>query len=489
MQFSSGNNSHFGLKTIFVTLKDKEILGDKNVVTIVKQALPTYEENSKQIKDLKAIYSGNQAILNRTNDKTTVNEKVNLNIIPTVVDTIAGLYLGEKIDYVYSSPTETDEKTIKQKQADVAVINRYMRYCGDILCDKNALTEMLITGVAYQFCGGNEDKNRPFLLTSLPSENCFTIHTNKIGYPIIANCVVSNYTLTNKVSGDSKEVKTILVYTNDKKYTLSNNNDKNELKLTKTEKHYCSTNPIQLIKLNQFALSLVARLESAQNAFNVAVSDSINATIEQIRSLLAIYNAEITKDEAKDIKETGILNLVAPDGRNISAEYITKPLDENINRLRQFLFDIILFIAGVPTENTGGSGNNGAVAMASGFFGANIDAYFNELEFQLPKQNQIDIVIDALSRRKLIKSNISSFEIEVRFDRNKLTSLKENADALAVLLANHIPTRDALKVTGIFGDVDRIANEMDKVEQEILNTAVDTVVEEKVIENGVEENK
>ena len=125
--------------------------------------------------------------------------------------------------------------------------------------------------------------------------------------------------------------------------------------------------------------------------------------------------------------------------------------------------------------------------MASGFFGANISAYFNELEYQELKQNQLDNVISALKRRKIIKSDISSFDIEIRFDRNKLTSLKENADALAVLLNAHIPPRDALKVSGIFSDVDGVANQMEKLEKQINDATQKAVIDDLTKPN--EENK
>lgn len=452
--------SHFGLKTIFTS--EKEITKD-NIISIIENAMPIFLENQKQIIELKEIFVGDQEILQRQNDKTSTNEKFNINILPTIVNTMAGLYLGEKIDYVYAN-IDADDK----KKEDIAIINRYMRYSGDILCDKNALIEMLISGIAYQFCAGDEEE--PFMIANIPSENCFAIYNTNIGYPIIATCVYSsidndNYTLT--------------VFTKTDKIVLVTDKDgKLRIDIENSMPHECPKNPIQVIKFNEYALSLVAQLESVQNAFNLAISDSINAIIEQIRAMLVINGAEITKDDAKLAKETGVLNVTNPNGTPISTAYLSKPLDENINSLRTFLFDLALFMAGVPSQETGGSGNNGAVAMASGFFGANISAYFNELEFQKPKQNQIDNAIEALKRKGIIKSDISSFDIQIRFDRNKLSSLKENADALAVLLKCNIPPRDALKVAGIFSDADNIANEMENIKKTAINKIVDEVTKD-----------
>lgn len=487
MTYSSGNNKHFGLTKISTS---EESINETNVVDIATKALNNFKVNQNQIIELKEIYCGKQAILERTNDKTTINEKVNINILPTIITTIAGLYLGEKVDYVYVGLDENESVKLA-KQKDITLINRYMRYCGDILCDKNSLIEMLISGVAYQFCSGNDEKNKPFLLTNIPSENCFVIQSTKVGFPVLATCIYSNENnLVNKKDGDNEEILT--VFTEDMKYVLVNGNKGWEINREKSMQHECPCNPIQMIKFNDYGLSLVAQLESIQNAFNVTISDSINSTIEHIRAMLVVLGAEITKENAEIAKQTGILNATATDGRNITAQYIAKPIDENINSLRQFLFDIALFVAGVPTQSTGGSGNNGAVAMASGFFGANISAYFNELEYQQPKQCQIDNVISALRRAKIITSDISSFDIEIRFDRNKLTSLKEAADALAILLSNKIPTRDALKVVGIFGDVDRIANEMEKIKQQYTNAVVDGLVnnnQEGVTDNETKQNQ
>lgn len=471
IEFVAGNMSHFGLKNIYTS--EKEITQD-NILKHIQSFYNEFEKNRKQILQLKDIMVGKQAILSRAQYKETPNEQVNINIIFPIVNTIAGLYLGEKIDYIYN-----DED--KQKTKDTIELVKHLRYNGDILLDKNSLVEMLVCGYALQYSGSKDDKKSPVLLANIESENGFVVRYTGVGKPVVLTCIVgeeveNNTTIAN---GEKSQAKTVLAcFTDTEKITLiqdsMSSSENNGWKIDKDEEktllHNMPRNPIQEIQLNPYLYSLVAQLEAAQNAFNVSVSDSINSIIQQIRALLVILGAEITKEDAENAQKTGVLNATSANGQQITASFLTKPLDEGIINLRTFLFDIIGFIAGLP--KTGGtSGNAGAAYAASGLLQANQNAYFNELEFQKPKQALIDNVITALRDNKIIKSNLSSFDIEIRFDRNKLTDIQSSTTALATLLGiNGMPAKDALKVVGLFSDIDSVSKKIEEaVKKSVIN--------------------
>lgn len=445
LAFSSGNELHYGLKPIYTDVDEINI---SNIAKIVEQSLPIYKDNRKQILELKSIYCGKQAILSRTNDISDINEKVNLNILPTLITTVAGLWLGEKIDYVLDKD-DIQDQDIK----DIKKLNKILRNSGDILCDKHSLIDILISGVSYQFCGG--DIYKDIKLRTLKSEDCFSIRSNRIGNDIILTGIYSN--LNN--------IERITCFTQKEEYNLVRESGQSNFTI-ESKLHLLPENPLQEIKANEFYLSMVAQLEAAQNAFNVAISDTINGIISQIRSILLITGGELTDDNVQGAKKNGILNVVAEDGRNVTGAFLQKPIDDAVNKLREDLFDLMIFIAGLPSNNVSTSGNNGAVLFGGGYYTANQNAYFNELEFKLPKQNIIENTISLLKQNGKIKGEITSEDIEIRFDRTRLTSLLDNANALSLLISSGMPIKDSIKVTGIFNDVDRVAEEAKKIIEE-----------------------
>lgn len=452
IKYNAGNDNHFGLEQIFT---DQVEVTESNIKDIINNSFATYEQNAEQITELKQIFKGEQAILQRKNHKSEINEKININILPAIINTVAGLWLGEKIDYVYNGNAEDTNKI-----EDVGTLTKYMRYANDILCDKNSLVEMLIAGVAYQHTGAGKG-NKKVKINKIPSESCFTIHSKEIGYPVLLNCIYS------KTNNNIK----ITAYSDTTKYVLTQDGTTAEYKVA-SSLHLLPQNPIQQLKLNEYYLSMLSQLEACQNAFNLAISDSINGTIAQIQSLLYVLNAEIDKDDLELVKEKGILSATSKDGKQISLGYVQKTLDENIVQLRQDIMEYAIFIAGLPSTGGGTSGNTGAVLFGSGYYTANQNAYFNELEFKEPKQNIIDNVLEILRIDNIIKTDLSSFDIEIRFDRNKLTSVLDNANALAILIGTGAPVKDSIKVTGLFNDIDRVAKDMEQRIKEIAMTKV-----------------
>lgn len=475
--YSSGNILHYGLNNIYTVEKE---LNRDNLPELIQYFYVKFLENRKQIIELKKIMVGNQAILNRpTDEKTSVNEKVNINIIFPIVNTMAGIFLGEKVDYIYNGDDT-------QKISDTIDLVKHLRYNGDILLDKNSLVEMLVSGLAYQYSGGKEDKKSPILLANIVSENCFSVRSKSVGNPIKLTCIVGEE-IVEKPYKQSREYQITKIkltcFTDTEKITLvQGGKNYKDWEIVEAESgfHQMPKNPIQEIQLNSYLYSLVAQLEAAQNAFNVAVSDSINSIIQQIRALLVIIGAEITKEDAENANITGVLNATSATGQQITASFLTKPLDEGIVNLRQFLFDIIVFISGLPKTDGGTSGNAGAAFAASGLLQANQNAYFNELEFQKPKQALIDNVIAALKANEppLIKSDLSSFDIEIRFDRNKLTDIVSSATALATLLGiNGMPIKPALKAVGLFSEIDKVAAEMEtKIKEAVVSGLTKAII-------------
>lgn len=473
----SNTNSgiHFGLKEI---LSDYEEVNENNIIDILDKAKSDIEENRYAILELKEFYKGKQPILYRVNNKSEINEKININILPAVTSTLAGLWLGEKVDYVLNA--ELDDTLLEEKRKDISIINKQLRYLGDILCDKYSLTDMLISGVAYQFCGG-DTKNGELVpkLCEVKSENCFTIRKTTIGNDILLTGIYS------EINGEV----IYTCYSDDYKFIVRRKGTESSCEKVA---HYLPHNPLQEIKLNDYYLSMVAQLESCQNALNLTISDTINNLIGQVRSLLLITGGELTKENVEKAKASGVLNVVAQDGRNVTGSFLKNSIDESVSKIRQEILDIVYMIAGLPSVGSSTSGNNGAVFYGSGFYTANQNAYFNELEFKKPKQRLIDNLIEVLRMKSIIKSDISSYDIEIRFDRTRLSSLLDNANALSVLLASGMPIKDSIKVCGIFNDVDRVAAEAEKILEEKVNAEIEKISkenEEKQLKNEEKTDK
>lgn len=220
---------------------------------------------------------------------------------------------------------------------------------------------------------------------------------------------------------------------------------------------------------------MVAQGESAQNALNVAMSESINDTIFQMRSMLLITGAELTESNIEIARKHGILQVNTTDGRNVTADYLTKPLDETITSLRSMLFDVLYFIIGIPSTDGGTSGNAGAAIVASGMQTMDLVAYSIQLEMQKAKSNMLDNLIQVLRTKGLIESDISAIDVDIAFDRQLVMNIVQAADAFSKLKTSGFPNKDNLKVTKLTSDVDRVASEMDKLAEEQAKKVVDAV--------------
>ena len=457
----SGNYRHFGLEQIFTNAK---VVNELNITAVVIDALTVFNRNKLQITELQEQYKGDQVILYRQpTSNQPVNERVNMNLFPTLATTWVGLILGEKTDYVFNGKEKE-----KAKREDMNEIIKHVRINHDVLLDKETLFDLFITGIAYQYCGGQKKDGKPALMANIPADSCFTIHSREIGYPTIASVIVGK-TAMNKEQ--------LSVYTDTRKFILEQDETTlNTYSIVQNIQHYLPENPIQEIKLNPQLLSMVAQGESVQNALNMAVSESINDTIFQMRSMLFIMGAELTKENMQLAKEFGILNVTTTDGRQVSAEYLTKPLDETINSLRSMLFDVLYFIMGIPSTNGGTSGNTGAAVVASGMQTMDLVAYSIQLEMKKAKTAMLDNLITLLRSNKIITSEISAIDVDIVFDRQLVMDIVGSADAFSKLKVAGFPDRDNLKVTKLSSDVDRVAIEMKKAADEVAQKAKDAIL-------------
>lgn len=456
----SGNATHFGLREIFT---NANVVDDSNIVAVLASSLSDFEWNKKQIKELHDIYKGDQIILHRVpNSNQPANERVNMNLFPAVSTIWVGLILGEKTDYVFNG-----ESKESQKQDDVSKLVRMIRYNDDVLLDKEALLELFISGVAYAYTGGQKQKNNPIKLAMLPTDSTFVVKSRDIGYPVV---------LTAIYGVDENGNDQITAFTDTKKYILAKQDKKKEFVIVKSERHFLPTNPIQEVRLNPQYLSMVAQGEASQNALNMAMSESINDTIFQMRSMLLITGAELTADQIVLAKEHGVLNVNPTDGRSVSAQYLAKPLDETITSLRSLLFDTIKFIMGLPSTDGGTSGNSGAALVASGMQTMDLVAYSIQLEMKKAKKAMLDNIIEIMVNSKMLSSDLNATDIEIAFDRQLVMNIVEAADAFSKLKAAGFPDRDNLKVTKVTSDVARVAKEMEslaKKQEEAIKKAVD----------------
>lgn len=451
---STGTNK-YGLEDIFTS--EQEVTKD-NVVNVIKETLKSHEGNVDKILNLKKVYTGDQEILNREKEATTVsNEKFNINIIPTLVNTVAGLTLGEKVDYVLKD-NESDGSSKELKSKDLVEITTELHINNDILMDKDSLVEMYICGKAYQFCAAIDDRT---VLSKVKCEEAYIIRTTEVGNRELAAVVIGSI----KIDKD-KTLPKYTVFTQTDKYIVYDD------KVQESMLHALPEIPLQEIKLNEYALSLVAQLEPLQNAMNLAVSDSINTVQNQLRALLFITGAEMDRETVENAKASGVVTVKGEDGRNITANYLQKPIDTGLADLRTHLFDMAVFISCMP--QTGGTSGNGMAALiGSGYEMVNQNAYFVLLPFKKAKRGIVNNLIKILQTRGIVKSDLSVRDIDISFDRNNLADIQSTAQAMKTFQEMGVPPRNFLKLGNVFSDIEQIAKYMEK---DFVNKVVEGVV-------------
>ena len=467
----------FGIKSIYT---DKKPNID-NILDIYQETVVEFNYNRALISKLIQYYKGDQ-YCGIPDTGQNVNEKIVVNYIKPFCDTIVSITLTKPLTYI----SRVDDEKYKR---DVEKISQYMADEGDHETNIATNTDMVVDGVGYQYCLQQDMEqdptpNSPFTIGRFNPKNTYVVRSFDIGNKVVCSFHIAEINDREYITAFDDKYKYVIIPTNlDNDYNVFEEDENSITNYIKGYKiiataHDLPYNPITEFKNDVYGLSIVADLIGLQDSLNTAISNYDNDIIMKIKQILVVLGCELTEEQLKNLKKSGVLNL--PPSNNstdkIDAKFVSSQLNESIITYINDTIDRMCIISGCPSQNASGSAETGvAVQVQNGHTVANFMSNRREQSFYKPKREQLGNIITILRRSNLLESDIKESDIEIKFDKNRLTSMTENITNFINLINNYVDPLDALNVCPIFEDNNsvsqRIKANMEKElkENEVVN--------------------
>ena len=335
---SSNTEINYGRKRILV---DYTEVTSQNIIEILEAAEKIHEENASDCDYLINYFLGDQDILYRESAATSnINNKVVVNYAYPITREIVGYTLGSPVEFVARG----------DKQDQVQIINDSYDYESVNTTDMCAAIYASICGVGYYITLPSTEITKdntpeiPLIVDYLDPRNTFVVQSNVIGTPQLMSCTIIK----------TEEVTYHICYTDTNRFIVEN------MEKVTTESNPIGKDPITMLENSLFLTGDWEQAIGVMNATNLVTSDSLNDIEGIIRSLLVITGTEFEdgkeEESLSNIKSNRLLTLVAPNGNNVDAKFISPQLDSvSVQNIREYLDEARNIITGIaiPTIFTG----------------------------------------------------------------------------------------------------------------------------------------
>ena len=429
---------NYGRERIYT---DATAITADNVIAEVNKAYSTHSTNAGDIKTLWGYYRGKTAILTKTKEiREEINHKINENRAYEIVNFHKGYTFGEPIQYVRrenANVKNADDSIAK----DINALNGYMSISSKAACDNELAEWMYVGGTGYRMVLPNKDwtadgDESPFKLYALDPQNAFVVYSNDVDQvPLMGVYVVK----------DESGCLIFSVYTKNEYFEFKDNST------TSTHRsHTLGMIPIIEYPANMARLGVFEVVLPLLDALDELQSNRMDDIVQFVNSFLAIFGGELDDDTYKKLEEWKTLCL--PQGTD--AKYLSPAMNQNdVQTLKDDLYQSILTICGVPNRNGGSSTSDtgSAVIMRDGWQSAEAMAKAIELTFKRSEMSFLRLVLRIL--RDTTGTNLRSFDVEPHFTRRNYENIASKSQVLISMLNNpNIHPELAFSHCGMFAD-------------------------------------
>ena len=327
---------------MYVIASDKEI-NQSNIQLWIQYFLSTVQP---KYQNLENYYQGKdflnkiQTELDKANKREINN--IHSNLARMIVTNACGYFMGKPVTYTFeSSPIEKVAKDIFWRNDEQAENQSLAKMCSKY-------------GVAYELMGLDEDKN--IYIKPLNPMNTFFVVDDSILEKKICAITFWEVKLANQTTQ-----KKGYVYTKDEIISFTGDN---EWKIESVEINpFKPVLPVFEYKNNDECVGDYETVTDLLSAYSKLISTNFDDVDSVANSILALINARINKDDAKELSKSRILELM---GENTDVKYLNKTLDkEYVDYLRGALREDIFSITGVPDfTDEKFAGNQSGVALS-----------------------------------------------------------------------------------------------------------------------------
>lgn len=453
------NKINYGRKRIVL---DYDKVTPNNVIEVLQKALNVHASNRRDCDYLIKYFLGDQNILYRPAPTTSnINNQTVVNYAFPTTREIVGYTLGNPIEMIAN---EGDKREAVKK------LNDAYDYENLNTTDICAALYSSICGVGYYITLPSTEITKdntpeiPLVVDYLDPRDTFVVQSNTIGTPQIMSCTITK-------RNDGKKIYTC--YTDEFKIIVEN------MQTVSYELNPIGRDPITMLENSLFLTGDWEQAISVMDALNLVASDSLNDIEGTIRSLLVITGTEFADDDTTSldkIKSNRLLTLVAPNGANVDAKYISPQLDSvSVQNIREYLDDARNIITGIPDrENNGNGGDTGtAVLNRNGWTDIEIVARLKEMFIKKAKKKQIEVGLKILQTLGIIDKTLKAVDINVSIPRHSHDNVSTRATTFATLVAtNELATVDALELSGLTNRVNEMVERGKEAKKERQEEAI-----------------
>lgn len=436
---------------------DVEYVDESNVLTVLESAMNDHISNYGDIEYLYNYFKGRQPVLQRKKEiRPEICNKIVENIANEIVSFKTGYLLGEPIQYVSRSDTDTSK--------EVGELNDIMELCSKACVDNDIAEWLYICGVGYRLVLPNDaailgkavpalsagekpdlGDDTPFTVHCLDPRGAFVVHYSGIGEkPVMGVKYVKKDDLTVVFS----------VWTASEYFEIESDGVSGTGRIVKQEKNMVGYIPVVEYVLNnarQGAFEIVLPL---LDAINDTQSDRIDGVDQFIQSLMVLYNAEIDEDKAKNLRDAGLIILKSFGENKADIKVLNEQLNQTQTQtLIDDLYQKVLEIVGMPNRNGGTSTSDtgAAVIVRDGWSTAEARAKSDEANFKRSEREFLKIALSIIKRSGGLSLMLK--DVDIKFTRHNYDNIQSKSQVLVSMLNNsHIHPALAFEHCGLFSD-------------------------------------
>ncbi len=459
-----------GRQTIFSDLA----LTDENIPAIINQAMDVHLNNARECNYLINYYLGEQSILNREKDiRPEIRNDVVMNFAWQTVRDVKGYVIGNGVKYVLRSLKEQDE---------LNKLNTMFNVKEKTSVDMDLMELMLVCGVAYRFALADntlEEEEGKFKLVVGDPRNTFVVRSREVGNEVKLACTF--YDVDEETPAGIVRYTVYEVFTNKKRYRYK---AVQGYSVTEEElvEGYPMSNiykniPIEEYSCNMWKTGIFEPVITILDAINTLASNYTDDIEQNVNAKLVIsgidarqLNEEILDSEGNVIG-TGRDAIISRDLITFSGDkgieqkvyFVNTDLDYNgTQNLITLLKEELLNILGIPDRKTRGNGGGDtgqAVMYRDGWASLETVAKGIEGRWKLAERQMLKTILTLLKTQGAIK-NLSTYDINIEFSRNKLDNLLNKVQAGALM--NSMELYDPVDITNL---MDIVSNAQEMVER------------------------
>lgn len=436
---------------------DVEYVDESNVLTVLESAMNDHISNYGDIEYLYNYFKGKQPVLQRKKEiRPEICNKIVENIANEIVSFKTGYLLGEPIQYVSRSDTDTSK--------EVGELNDIMELCSKACVDNDIAEWLYICGVGYRLVLPNDaailgkavpalsvgekpdlGDDTPFTVHCLDPRGAFVVHYSGIGEkPVMGVKYVKKDDLTVVFS----------VWTGSEYFEIESDGVNGTGRIVKHEKNTVGYIPVVEYVLNnarQGAFEIVLPL---LDAINDTQSDRLDGVDQFIQSLMVLYNAEIDEDKAKNLRDAGLIILKSFGENKADIKVLNEQLNQTQTQtLIDDLYQKVLEIVGMPNRNGGTSTSDtgAAVIVRDGWSTAEARAKSDEANFKRSEREFLKIALSIIKRSGGLSLMLK--DVDIKFTRHNYDNIQSKSQVLVSMLNNsHIHPALAFEHCGLFSD-------------------------------------